>query len=60
MTEYKEAKIHAKATSELPPESRDWKRAFVFNPAKVPHAVETKLPEKLRIFESDVTIKVKE
>ena len=45
---------------ELSTEARDWKRAFVFNFAKVPRTVETKVPEKLRIYETDIIVKVKE
>ena len=41
-------------------DSREWKRAFVFNLARVPKYVETKVPEKLKIYETDISIRVKE
>jgi len=41
-------------------EAKEWKRAFVFNLAKVARTVETKIPEKLKIYETDITVTVKE
>lgn len=41
-------------------EAKEWKRAFVFNLAKIPRTVETKVPEKLKIYETDIAVSVKE
>jgi len=41
-------------------DTKEWKRAFVFNLAKIPRETETKQPEKLKIYETDITVQIKE
>ncbi len=49
-----------KVMGEMPPEARDWKHALVFLPGKAAKVVQTKVPEKLKIYESQTTVKVAE
>ncbi len=52
--------IEKKATRKLRPEMKDWKRAFVFAPDQVDITVDTKKPERLKIYETKIEVKVKE
>ncbi len=60
MAQYRQRKLEAKTLADAPPEIRKWKRALVFYPNKVPTSAQTQLPDRLRIYETELTIQVKE
>ena len=60
MSQYRQLQLEKKLQQKNRSGVREWKRAFVFAPDTLDETIETKSPQKLKIFETNMCVKVRE